>query len=217
MKTFVKALLARLSVLALAALGVVALPASAQPALYVDGVHYNTINEPVRTADPNKIEVTELFWYGCQHCYAFEPLLESWVEKLPSDVAFVRSPGMWNDMMKTHAQIFYTTMELGVFDKLHSVTFNAIHQQRNYLETEAAIKALFEAQGVAAADFDRAWKSFTVSSAVRQADTRFRAYGARGVPNLVVNGKYLVSAGDSVSQTDMLRIADFLIQKERGS
>jgi thiol:disulfide interchange protein DsbA len=192
--------------------------ATAQPALYVEGTHYEAIAEPVRTTDPNKIEVTEVFWYGCPHCYAFEPLLESWVEKLPSDVAFVRSPGMWNDLMKTHAQIYYTSVELGVLDKMHSITFDNFHQKNNYLQTPEEIRAMYVAEGVSAADFDKAWASFQVNSAVRQADSRMRAYGVRGVPNLIINGKYLITTGESVpTQADMLKIADFLIGKERGS
>jgi thiol:disulfide interchange protein DsbA len=192
--------------------------ASAQPALYVEGTHYNAIAEPVRVADPNKIEVTEVFWYGCPHCYAFEPLLESWVEKLPSDVAYVRSPGMWNELMKTHAQIYYTSVELGVLDKMHSITFDTFHQKQNYLQTPEEIRAMYVAEGIAAADFDKAWASFQVNSAVRQADSRMRAYGVRGVPNLIINGKYLITTGESVpTQADMLKVADFLIAKERGS
>lgn len=191
----------------------------AQPAEpYVEGMHYDLIDEPVRTADPNRIEVTEVFWYGCQHCYAFEPLLESWVAKLPADVAFVRSPGMWNDLMKTHAQIYYVEQELGVFDKLHSITFNEIHQKGNYLQTADEIRAVFVANGVAAADFDKAWASFQVNAAVRQADSRMRAYGVRGVPNLIVNGKYRITTGEAVrTQADMLKVADYLIAKERAS
>lgn len=192
--------------------------ALAQPALYIEGTHYETIDEPVRTVDPNKIEVTEVFWYGCPHCYAFEPLLDSWVAKLPSDVVFVRSPGMWDELMKTHAQIFYTAMELKVFDKVHPVAFNEIHQKRNYLQTPEAIREIFVAQGVAAADFDKAWASFQVNSAVRQADTRMRAYGVRGVPNLIVNGKYRITTGEGVpTQADMLKVAEYLIEKERNS
>jgi thiol:disulfide interchange protein DsbA len=192
--------------------------ALAQPALYIDGTHYETIKEPVRTVDPNKVEVTEVFWYGCPHCYAFEPLLESWVQKLPSDVAFVRSPGMWDELMKTHAQIYYTAVELNVFDKVHNVVFNEFHEKRNYLQTVDPIRALFVAQGVNAADFDKAWASFQVNSAVRQADSRMRAYGVRGVPNLIVNGKYRITTNANVpTQADMLKVAEFLVDKERKS
>lgn len=210
MKLFTKTLLLVAMIFGVAA------TVSAQPSLYVEGTHYETIANPVRTADPNKIEVSEIFWYGCPHCYAFEPLITSWEEKLPSDVAFVRSPGMWNQTMEIHAQIYYAAEALGVTGKIHDVAFNEIHQRRNYLQTEDAIKDMFVGQGVAPAEFDKAWNSFSVSSAVKRANTRMRDYGVRGVPSIVVNGKYLVSVGGAVpTQTDMLKIVDFLVQKER--
>lgn len=177
-----------------------------------------TIETPVRTADPNKIEVTEVFWYGCPHCYAFEPLIESWTAKIPADVAFVRSPGMWNEMMEGHAQIFFTAETLGVLDKIHSVAFNEIHQKQNYLQTQDEVRAMFVAQGVSAEDFDKTWSSFGVTSSVKKAGTKMRDYGVRGVPNLIVNGKYRVTVGDGVAtQADMLKIVDFLIAKERSA
>lgn len=187
--------------------------AVAQPDLYVEGTHYELIDEPVRTADPNKIEVTEVFWYGCPHCYAFEPLIESWVENLPDDVVFVRSPGMWNQAMELHAQIYYAAQALDVVEKIHPVAFSEIHQRGNYLQTEDEIRTLFTSQGVSAEDFDKAWKSFSVTSAVKQAGTRMRDYGIRGVPNVIVNGKYRISSG--TTQAEMLKVAEFLIEKER--
>ena len=210
MKLFTKA------ALILAILGGVLTTATAQPALYIEGTHYETISSPVRTSDPNKIEVTEIFWYGCPHCYAFEPLITSWEDKLPSDVAFVRSPGMWNQTMEVHAQIYYAAEALGVREELHSVIFDEINQRRNYLQTEEAVKAVFVREGVASEDFDRTWKSFSVSSAVKRAGTRMRDYGVRGVPSMVVNGKYMVSVGGNVpTQTEMLKIVDFLVKKEK--
>ena len=194
----------------------ISVSAVAQPSLFVEGTHYEVIANPVRTSDPNKIEVTEIFWYGCPHCYAFEPLISSWEEKLTSDVAFVRSPGMWNQTMEVHAQIYYAAEALGVTADIHDVAFNEIHQRRNYLQDEAAVKEIFVREGVASEDFDRAWKSFSVVSAVKRAGTRMRDYGVRGVPSMVVNGKYLVSVGGSVpTQTEMLQIVDFLVQKEK--
>jgi thiol:disulfide interchange protein DsbA len=195
------------------------LPAAlmAQPSLYVEGTHYVTLDKPVRTVDPNKIEVTEVFWYGCPHCYAFEPLIEGWEANLPEDVVFVRSPGMWNQLMEVHAQIYYTAETLGVFDKIHPAAFRAIHQQGNYLQSEAEVAALFAAHGVSAADFEKAWKSFGVSSSVKKARSNMSAYGIRGVPNLVVNGKYRITGDGTTSQADMLKIVDFLVAKERSA
>ena len=190
----------------------------AQPVLYVEGTHYETIAKPVRTIDPNKVEVTEVFWYGCPHCYAFEPLLENWVSKLPSDVAFVRSPGMWNAMMQTHAQIFYTEQALGSFDKTHKLVFDTIQQQHNPLTTKESVRQLFVTKNINPDDFDKAWDSFSVKTAVKQAEARMKDYGVNGVPNLIVNGKYRVSNNDAVtSHAQILQIADFLIAKERAS
>jgi thiol:disulfide interchange protein DsbA len=194
---------------------VFAAAAFAQPPLYVEGTHYEVLETPVRTADPNKVEVAEVFWYGCPHCYAFEPLLESWKKNLPADVTFVRSPGMWNQLMEVHAQIYYAAETLGVLDKIHPVAFSEIHQKANYLQTEAEVKALFVAQGVSDADFDKTWKSFSVTSAVKKAGTRMRDYGVRGVPNMIVNGKYRVTGDAATTQADQLKIVDFLINKER--
>lgn len=196
--------------------------AMAQPALFVEGTHYDTLAKPVRTANPNKIEVTEIFWYGCPHCYRFETLLDNWIPKLPSDVAFVRSPGMWNPMMETHAQIFYTEQALGCFDKTHKAIFDAIQLQNNRLDTKELARALFVKQGIDPAAFDKAWDSFAVTSGVKQAQARMKEYGVNGVPAFIVNGKYRVSGREGVMSEaamheEMLKIVDFLIAKERAA
>jgi thiol:disulfide interchange protein DsbA len=192
--------------------------AMAQPVLYVEGTHYVTLPKPVRIADPNKIEVTEVFWYGCPHCYEFEPLLVSWVSKLPSDVAFVRTHAVWNAGTKFHAQILYTEQALGSFEKTHQVVFDAIHKEHINLSSQEAVRTLFASHGIAAADFDKAWTSFAVSSGVKQAETRMREYGVDSVPTLIVNGKYRVALGDAVpSPVVQLKVVDFLLAKERAS
>ena len=190
--------------------------AMAQPVLYVEGTHYITLSKPVRTADPNKLEVTEVFWYGCPHCYEFEPLLTSWVSKLPSDVAFVRSHAIWNAGTKFHAQILSTEQALGSFEKTHQVVFDAIHKQHINLTSQEAVRTLFASNGIAPADFDKAWTSFAVSSGVKQAETRTKDYQVDSVPTLVVNGKYRVTLGDAVpSPVVQLKVVDFLLAKER--
>jgi protein dithiol oxidoreductase (disulfide-forming) len=192
--------------------------AFAQPALYVDGTHYETLAKPVRTADPSKIEVTEVFWYGCPHCYAFEPLLESWVGKLPADVSFVRSPVIWDAATEFHAKVFAVEQALGSFEKTHKPIFDAFHQKHNRLLDEKSVRELFVAQGVDGAAFDKTWASFGVSSAVKQASTKVQEYGITGVPSLVVNGKYRISTGEAVkTQADMLKVVDFLVAKDRAA
>ncbi len=190
----------------------------AQPALYIEGTHYVELDTPVRTVDPSKIEVVEIFWYGCTHCYSFEPLIENWEANIAEDVVFVRSPGMWNAMMQTHAQLYYTAVELGMFEETHSDIFDEILLRQNYLQSERAAKDYFAGKGVSGDEFDAAWNSFTVTSAVNRANTNMRDYGVRSTPNLIVNGKYRIVTNQAVpTQTDMLEVVDYLVEMERSN
>lgn len=187
----------------------------AADALFVEGTHYERLPEPVRTADPARIEVVELFWYGCSHCFQFEPLLAKWEPALAKDVDFHRSPAMWNKLMAVHAQAFYAAEALGVLNKLNQPLFEALNVQRKRLESEDEIAELFVANGVTDADFRKAFNSFGVQSKVKQADARQRSYKTTGTPEMIVNGKFRVSARLAGSPESMLKVVDFLIAKER--
>ncbi len=210
MKTLLKPILLTFALIT------VSISVFAQPARYVEGTHFVELEKPVRTVDSSKVEVVEVFWYGCSHCYSFEPLLNSWVDKQADDVVFVHSPGMWNAMMMTHAQVYYTAEELGMTEELHSDIFDEILQRRNYLQNEDQVKDYFVRNGASPEEFDAAWNSFAVSSSVNRANTRMRDYGVRSTPNMIVNGKYRVSANQAVqTQTDVLAVVDFLVEQER--
>ena len=182
---------------------------------YTAGTHYDVIAPVVRTADPDKIEVAEFFWYGCGHCYSFEPALQQWKKTLADDVVFVGVPAIWNDKMSLHAAAYYTAETLGVLDTMHDVIFQAMNVDRKRLANQAEIEALFTANGVSAEDFNKTFKSFGVGSQVRQAGSLAKAAKITGTPALVVDGKYHVSARKSGSQADMLKVVNFLIEKER--
>ncbi|GAA5315956.1 MAG: thiol:disulfide interchange protein DsbA [Candidatus Pelagadaptatus aseana] len=182
---------------------------------YKAGVHYAELEQPVRTIDPNKIEVTEVFWYGCGHCFRFEPMLHQWSAKLADDVVFRQSPAMWNKTMQVHARAFYVAQALKVLDKVHQPLFTALNVERKSLATEQELASFFASHGVAEETFLKAYKSFGVTSQVKQADARARSYKISGTPEVVINGKYRVSARMAGGQSEMLKVADYLIQKER--
>ena len=182
---------------------------------YIEGEDYDLISPPVRTANPDKIEVVEFFWYGCHHCYNFEPVIGVWKKTLAADVDFHGSPAMWTPLMELHAQAFYTAEVLGVLDTMNPVLFQAMNVDGKKLQTEAEIQELFVANGVSAEAFSKAFESFGVSSQVKQAVARARAAKITGTPALMVDGKYNVSTRKAGSQADMLKVADFLIEKER--
>jgi thiol:disulfide interchange protein DsbA len=183
---------------------------------YVAGTHYTELRTPVNTNDASKIEVLEAFWYGCSHCFRFEPLLSNWVENKPADVDFVHFPAMWNALMKIHAQVYYTAEALDKLDVLHEPVFNAINLEGNRMQNERQIGDLFAKYGVAREDFEKAFNSFSVRTKVNQAEKRMQDYEIRSTPNMIVNGKYLVTTGEAVpTQEEMLKVVDFLIDKER--
>jgi len=197
--------------------------AAGEPAkpTYEEGKHYTILSGQPKPSKTGKIEVAEMFWYGCGHCYNFEKPLEEWKKTLADDVNFVRSPAMWQqrrnppDAMWTHAKLYYTAAALGQLDKLHPAFFDAMHKLNKQLISPAEISAVVSGQGLDGEAFIKTMDSFAVTAQVTQADARQRAYRVTGTPELVVGGYYHVSAGGAGSQKEMLQVVDFLIDKIR--
>ena len=188
----------------------------AQAERYIAGTHYERLEQPVRTADESKIEVLEIFWYGCPACYTFEPILNNWVENRASDIVFVRFPAVFNPLMKVHAQIYYMSQTLGVLEQTHGKVFDALVPQRKTLRSERQIVDLFVEYGIEREQVEKAFNSFAVRTKTNQAEKLTRDYRPKSTPAMVVNGKYLVSIAGAVnSQQEMLRVVDFLTEKER--
>jgi thiol:disulfide interchange protein DsbA len=208
------------AVLALAPLALMATgAANAQPALYSAGTHYTVLDTPVRTTNADRIEVIEVFWYGCNHCFRFQPLIDNWHANMADDIDFVQLPAIWNSLMQVHAQAYYTARQLGVVDSVHSAIFDAIQLRGNRLQNERQLATLFaEHAGVDEEAFSAAFNSFSVRTQVNQAERRMGAYQIRSTPNMIVNGKYLIVTSEAVrTQQDMLAVVDYLVELERNS
>lgn len=190
--------------------------AFSQPEKYSAESHYRVLGEPARTANASKIEVVEAFWYGCPHCFTFEPLIVNWAANADADIDFVRFPAMFNSLMKTHAQIYFTAEHLNVLDRIHEAAFEALIVERRKLQTQDQIASLFATAGVSKDDFSKAFNSFSVKTKLQQAEAMIESYRLRGTPSMVVNGKYVVMTGEFVrTQQEMLLVVDFLVEKER--
>ena len=181
-----------------------------------EGVHYFRLAEPQAVEDSDRIEVKEYFWYGCGHCYHFEPLVKVWKETLPEDVAFVQTPAVWNRMMQLHAHLFYAAEALGVLSVLHDPFFHALQEERNPLTDPAEIVKRFKDAGAPEAEIMATIESPAVTEKVRAAAMAMQAAELQGVPGLVVAGKFRVGAAEAGSQEAMLEITNFLIAQERG-
>jgi len=176
---------------------------------------YKRIKPAMPTQSGDKIEVLEVFWYGCPHCYAFEPYIDNWLKSLPADVEFRRVPGILNKAWMPHARAYYTAEKLGVLERIHIPLFQALHKQRKRILTEDDLRTFFVGKGVDAEAFTRAYHSQAVEIKVKQAFLTVRRAGLTGVPAVIVNGKYLTGASMAGSYENLLKTIDQLIDKER--
>ncbi len=193
--------------------------ASARADTFEVGNNYDLLPIPVQTADPSKIEVVEIFSYGCPHCFEFESSLEEWEAKQPPDVLFRRIPAVFRKDWIILAQAFYAAKALGVLDKVNEPIYEAIHLKGQNPEDPAVLADVFkEAAGVDNQKFLQVLNSFGVRSKVQQADAEGRMYRLTGVPTLIVDGKYTVYGQHLTGgNVDRLEVVDYLVAKERAA
>ncbi len=192
--------------------------AEAQVERFVEGVHYQRLSDTRAAYDLGAPEgrqsVLEVFWFGCGHCYAFDPLLNHWVEDRPA-VQFARSPVIWNGTTREHARLFFTTRLLGLEAKMHDRVFNEIHEKKNYLLDAESVGELFTEFGVDEERFEKTYASFSVDTELRKTETAQRELKLEGVPALIVNGEFLVTNTDAVpTHQMMLDVTEFLLDRE---
>ena len=175
---------------------------------------FETLSPAQPVQNPDKVEVIEFFWYGCPHCYSLEPSVVAWLKTKPTNVEFIRQPAVFSDLWGKHAKAFFTAEALGVSEKVHADFFDAIQNKKQKLTSEDELAKFFAAHGVKDEDFRAAYNSFLVDAKMRQAETMAARYGITGVPAIVVNGKYRVTATTAKSQENMINITNQLIEQE---
>tara|TARA_R110002012_G_scaffold49919_2_gene129218 strand:+ start:3535 stop:4185 length:651 start_codon:yes stop_codon:yes gene_type:complete len=182
----------------------------------VEGQHYELLDSPVEThVDDGQIEVTEVFWFGCPHCYRLQTPVNEWYETLEDDVSVDKMPATMGGDWNTHATAFYAAESLGIEEELHADFFNAIHQEKQSLTTPDEIAAFFANYGVSEEEAKQALTDFSVRSNVNEAHNRMREMKLMGVPALVIDGRYVVSPSSAGSLENMPKVADALIEKVR--
>jgi thiol:disulfide interchange protein DsbA len=221
---FLKHVLAALSLTLLAA------TAGASPANPQNGVDYRTLDKPQQTDSGKKVEVTEFFWYACPHCYALEPSLADWVKKQGDKIVFKRVPVAFRDSFVPQQRLYYTLEAMGKLDELHRKVFNAIHADRQRLDTDAAITDFVVKQGIDKAKFLEVYNSFGVQTKARRASQLQAEYQIDGVPTIAIDGRFLTSPSivgehmgnqpEAALQAATLQVMDVLVArvaKEKGS
>lgn len=185
----------------------------AQEEAFVEGGHYELLEQvqPVQTGD--KIEVVEMFWYRCPYCFRLEPYIVEWQKNIPDNVQYVPLPAILGPKWEFHAKAYYTFAALGVVEQLHGKLFSAIHELRLNIDSVEKLADWAEENGVDRQSVIDAFGSFAVENKLNFARVMTRKYGIIGVPAIIVDGRYRTSASDAGSQEKLMEVIDFLIEK----
>ena len=183
---------------------------------YLEGVHYEKITPAQPTqVGPEKVEVVELFWYGCPHCFKFEPYVKKWLENKPANAEFIRIPASFNARWKLHAGAYYVAELLNITDKVHEPLFDALDKDRNSLANPKALAEFFSKHGVAEEKFLKIYDSFAVRTRLNRDYSQLKRYGIRSVPAVVINGKYRTNATLAGGRNeDLIKVINYLVEKE---
>lgn len=196
-------------------IGAIAAPTSfAEPQPNVD---FAQTTQTIPTDNPAKIEVVEIFWYGCPHCYHMEPLMGPWLKKQAADVYFKRVPGIARPDWAVMAKAYYALDSLGLLEKLHGSLFDAIHKQKVLRPNDepAAIDWIAKQAGLDQKKVEEAFNSFSANTKLNRATQIFQASGATGVPALVIDGRYITAGSMAGGNEAALKVADYLIENVR--
>jgi protein dithiol oxidoreductase (disulfide-forming) len=187
---------------------------SAWAAEFQAGVDYVVLNEPVPTSNPDKVVVTEMFWYGCPHCFRLEPYVEKWNQSKPDGVVFEQVPSVLNPSWMEDARAFFALKMMGENEKVHIPLFNAIHLQHQRLNNLDALAKFVAGLGVDEKQFRENYYSFPVDTMIRKSRQIERKYGHNGVPAIIVNGKYRTGASMAGSNARLIEVVKYLVDKE---
>jgi len=201
-----------LALLAAALLAPAALPA--QDMIDPEG-KYELVQPPQPTDVPaGKVEIVDVFWYGCPHCFSFLPAMEAYEERKADYVEIRRMPAIFRESWEMHARAFYTASLLNALDRIHRPLFEAIHDKGLRLDTRDSLREFFVAHGVEAGAFDATFDSFAVETMVSKSKVMQGRYGVRGTPSVIVAGKYRVSASLAGGYDEMAQVAEALAARE---
>lgn len=180
---------------------------------YAAGVHYEALGKPQPVQTGDNIEVREMFWYGCPHCYRLEPYIHKWLETKPENAEYIAMPAILSDGWAVHGQAFYTFETLGILDQVHTPFFDAIHKDRKRFRTAKEIADWVPQFGIDSGAFMDTFDSFAVDSKMRQSQVMAERYEIDSVPNIIVDGKYRTSVTMAGSNDALMDVINFLVNK----
>lgn len=177
------------------------------------GKDYRMIDNPIQVRQDGIVEVTEAFWYGCNHCYNFEPAINAWEARLDDGVKLEKMPITWGGIQQLHAALYYTIESLKLDPSTHSAVFVTIHKEGNFLQNLKAIEDFLEKFGVAPEVTSQYMNSFGVKQKVNRSIKYGKQVKVTGVPMMIVDGTYIIESKRSFG--DMLKVVDHVVNLQR--
>ena len=174
---------------------------------------YQPVAVQMKPSTGDKIEVAELFWFGCGHCFALEPALKRWKANIPANAEFVKVPAIFSKRWEFHAKAFYAMEALSAPDDAYEQFFRSIHVDRRQINTLSHLVKFMQKFDKTESEVESAFNSFQVDSKLRAARKITRDSGATGVPAMIVDGKYITSQQQAGGQEQMFITVNELIEK----
>jgi protein dithiol oxidoreductase (disulfide-forming) len=168
---------------------------------------------PLSSQTNGKVDVVEFFSYSCPHCYAFDPILKSWISKNKSNINFKRMPANFNATYEKHQKIFYALEAMNQGDILHDKVFDTVQKDNNFLQTDQQITKFAAKYKIDSKKLLSHYYSFGVATKVRQATQIMDDYKIDGVPTVLIGGKYITSSQMVGGRDDVLKVMDYLVKQ----
>ena len=179
----------------------------------VDSNKYKPVREEITVTTGSKVEVTELFWFGCGHCFALEPAIKEWKKNIPENAEFKKVPALFSKRWEFHGQAFYTMQSLGVPEAAYDEFFSNLHVKRKPINNIAQLTSFLKNYDITTEQVESAFNSFDVNNKMRAAKKITQQSGATGVPAIIVDGKYLTSQQLGGGTSEMFEVVNQLIGK----
>jgi protein dithiol oxidoreductase (disulfide-forming) len=179
-----------------------------------DSVELVSPAQPTSTG-ASQVEVVDVFWFGCPHCYRFLPVMERYIRNKADYVTVIRMPAVLRKSWSVHARAFYVAAHLGVGERIHRPLFEAIHEHKRRLATPSKLRQFFaENAGVPSDDFNSAWNNPRIDAQLARAKQLQQAYGVSGTPTVIINGKFRTSGKLAGGFANVITVIERLAARE---
>ena len=179
------------------------------------GKDYQLIDNPLPVRQDGMVEVSEIFWYGCNHCYSFESTINNWDANKPDYVKFSKMPVTWSQIHQLHASLYHTIEALKLGKGAHTAVFTTIHKENNFLASQKSVVKFLSKLGVEEEKSNQYLNSFAVKQKVSRGIQVSKQLRITSVPMIIVDGKYMIVS--KPSRQEMLEVLDYVVELQKSN